>query len=232
MVSITQISRILEGDFNWQRDISILATDLISMNWFFQRWGIYSRNGRSVVEFDNVVAIEYKKDFNLLDYPVERGAFESYNKVQIPYDVRVTFSSGGNLANRSALIQSIEELSGDLELYDVVTPEITVTNCNISHFDWRRADGRAGLVLVTVWLTEVRSTVYAEYDSSEITSQSGLLGSSFTAEGTTSLGSVEAINVDTNLQSIGSNFGLNGLGIVSQPSALTDDWGLAWMMGN
>ncbi len=142
---------------------SLLVADILTGSLaIFQRWGIYTRaSGRPAILFDNVVGIEYKKHFDVSTYPLERGAFESYNKVEEPYDVRIRFSSGGSLSNRSALIQSIESIQDDLNLYAVVTPERTYLNSNITHLDYSRRDGKAGLLQVEVWLTEIRNTVQA-----------------------------------------------------------------------
>jgi hypothetical protein len=119
------------------------------------QWGIFL-NGEQVVQADNVLSVEYKQNWNLSDYPVEQGAFETYNKVQIPFDARVTFSSGGSEANRAALLTSIAAIAGDLNFYDVVTPEVTYNSVNITHYSYRRTAGTVGIMVVEVWLLQVR----------------------------------------------------------------------------
>lgn len=124
----------------------------------FSQWGIYYF-GFPLVLADNVVAFEFRNEWAIGDYPVERGSFESYDKVASPFLARVRFSAGGSEGDRAAFLASIEAIAGDLNLYDVVTPEKVYTSCNISHYDYRRsAESGAGLLSVDVWLTEIRQT--------------------------------------------------------------------------
>lgn len=122
-------------------------------------WGIYS-GGRPVVRADTVAAFDYKQDWVISDHPLERGAFESYNKVQVPFDIRVVYTAGGSEANRAALLRSIEAIAGTLNLYEVVTPEAVYPSVNVVHYDYRRtALNGVGLLVVSVWCLEVRVTV-------------------------------------------------------------------------
>jgi hypothetical protein len=124
----------------------------------FSQWGIYFF-GFPIVLADNVVGFEYRNEWTISDYPVERGSFESYDKVATPYMARVRFSAGGSEGDRAAFLASIEAIAGDLNLYDVVTPEKVYVSANIIHYDYRRsADAGAGLLTVDVWLSEVRQT--------------------------------------------------------------------------
>lgn len=119
-------------------------------------WGIF-RDGAQVITAETVLAVEYKKNSSIADYPVERGSFESYNKVEIPFDARVRFASGGTNAQRTALLNSIAAIADDLNLYDVVTPEAVYQNVNIAHYDYRRTSTAGlGLLSVDVWCLQVR----------------------------------------------------------------------------
>lgn len=130
-------------------------------------WGIFGRNGRVVVTADTVISLDFRKDWTVADYPLEQGAFASYDKVENPSETRVGFWSGGSLANRQALLRSIKAIAGDLNLYDVVTPEETFTNMNITHYDYRRVDAGAGYVSVVVWLQQIRVTVEASLTTAQ-----------------------------------------------------------------
>jgi hypothetical protein len=144
-------------------DIILAAADAIGIAAAFDgpmtRWGIY-RGGFPVVIAESVLAVDFKREFAISDYPLEGGSFESYNKVRVPHDARVVLSSGGSLEQRRALLSSIESIIDDLELYDVVTPEAVYPSVNLVHMDYRRsAQSGAGLLQVAVWLREVRVTV-------------------------------------------------------------------------
>ena len=123
-----------------------------------QPWGIYL-GGAPVVLADNVVSFDLRKQWAISDYPVEQGAFASYNKVFIPFDGRFKFTAGGSDAKRQALLTSIEAIAGDLNLYTIVTPIAIYPSVNITHYDYSQtATNGVGLLSVDVWTEEVRET--------------------------------------------------------------------------
>jgi hypothetical protein len=128
------------------------------------RWGIF-RDGQAVIEPDSIVAVDYKKDWHISDYPIESGSFESYNKVRLPYEARVTMTKGGTEEDRTTFLSTLEQIAASRDLYDVVTPEYTYASANITHFDLnqRRADTGVSLLTVTIWLQEVRIEASSEF---------------------------------------------------------------------
>lgn len=144
------------------------------------QWGIFLNN-KQVIKPDSVLAFEYKKEYRLADYPMEQGAFQTYNKVTTPYDVRVSMTKGGSEVERQAFLLTAERIAASLDLYDVLTPERKYSNANISHFDYRRTSTN-GVTLLTVdfWLAEIRVTVPAAFSntknpSSQINQNGGLV---------------------------------------------------------
>ena len=121
-----------------------------------EQWGIFL-DGSAVVTADTVTSFGYKQEWSVADFPVEQGAFASYNKVQIPFDARVRFTSGGSESNRAALLDSIAAIAGDTSnMYTVVTPEETYPNVTITHYDYSRtAVNGVGLLSVDVWCINV-----------------------------------------------------------------------------
>jgi hypothetical protein len=135
-----------------------------------QQWGLFL-DGAPAVTADNVVSFEYKQDWNIADYQIEKGGFESYDKVQTPFDVRLRFSAGGSESNREALITSAQAVAGtmnqpNLSLFDAVTPEATYKSVNVRHIDYHRtATNGVGLVTVDLWLQEVRVNATPQFTS-------------------------------------------------------------------
>lgn len=120
------------------------------------QWGIYL-DGVAVIVPDSVVSLEYKKDWHISDYPIEQGSFESYNKVRMPYEARIALTKGGSEADRNAFLAQLEALAASLDLYDLVTPEVTYVNANITHLDTRRTSTNGvSLLTVYVWFQEIR----------------------------------------------------------------------------
>lgn len=146
---------------------SVLTADAADFSGFeqAQQWGIF-KDGEPVVVADSVNAFGYMQDWPISTYPVEEGGFETYDKVQLPFEQRVRFVTGGDREDRQALLDSIEAIAGDLNLYDVVTPEKVYLSCNVIHCDYERNEGRgAGLIRVNVYLMEVRVAASAQYNS-------------------------------------------------------------------
>ena len=129
-------------------------------------WGIF-RGTTPVVVSDNVVSLDYKQAWTLLDYPVEQGGFDTYNQVATPYEPRIRFSTGGSRADRQAFLGSIEAIAGDLNLYNVATPEKTYLNANVMRYDYRRENQSVGLLAVDVYLREVRQTGETAFTNSK-----------------------------------------------------------------
>lgn len=132
---------------------------------FSPQWGIF-QSGVPIITADSVASMEYRQEWLLSDFPVERGGFETYDKVYTPYQVRFRFTAGGSEADRGALLQSVAEVAGDLNLYDAASPEAIYLNCNITHYDYRRtAVNGVGLIQVDVWLEEVRIVGSSDSDT-------------------------------------------------------------------
>lgn len=156
-------------------DIPLLIGDAINFLTGFggAQWGIF-QDGIPVVEADSVVSIGYKQDWSISQYPVEEGGFESYNKVDTPFNSRVRFASGGSQANRQALLDSIASIAGNLELYDVVTPEQVYPSVNIQGYNLiRTAQNGVGLIMLDVQLLEVRVTAESEFSNTKSPSATG-----------------------------------------------------------
>lgn len=150
--------------------LSVLTADAVSLfsgAFLAQPWGIYL-GGFPVVLADNVVSFDYRQQWSLSDFPIEKGGFQSYDKVQLPYDARFRFTAGGSEANREAFLASIAAIAGDLNLYNIVTPDAVYSNANISHYDYSRsARNGAGLISVEVWTLEVRPSASLALSSTQ-----------------------------------------------------------------
>ena len=143
-------------NFQFPLPPTLLLADQVDAGQFSKRWGVF-KGGRPVVEFDSFISIDYRQGWTLADFPLEQGAFESYDKVSLPFDVRVKFAAGGSIQRREALLGSIAAIAKTLELYEVVTPEVVYTSVNVQHYDYRRtATNGNGLLTVELWLLEVR----------------------------------------------------------------------------
>lgn len=147
-------------------DLTLLAADAEFLFSLFgpPQWGIYNSDNQLVLAPDSILAVEFRKDWQVSDYPQEQGAFASYNRVEAPFAVKVTMTKGGSDAERHAFLTDIEIVSQTLGLYDVVMPDKTYSSVNLDHYDFRRtALNGVGLLTVDIWLTEIRVTGTAEF---------------------------------------------------------------------
>lgn len=130
-------------------------------------WGIF-QDGIPVVIADSVVSFGFKQEWSLSTYPLEEGGFESYNKVNSPFDARVRYATGGSAADRKAMLDSIDAIAGTLDLFDVVTPEAIYTSVNIAHYDYHRtATNGAGLLQVDIFLLQVIVTATSTFSNTK-----------------------------------------------------------------
>ena len=131
-------------------------------------WGLFL-NGAPVVVAATVTAFEYRRDWLLSDYQVERGAFETYNKVQTPADLRLRFAAGDDEAARTALLESAEQACGSFSIdFEARTPEKTYKSINPTHHSYRRmARNGVGLIIVDVWCYEVRVNATAKFSNTK-----------------------------------------------------------------
>lgn len=129
----------------------------------FPKWGLFL-NGEQVLFPDSVVTFSFKQDYELLDYPVEEGGFETYNKVIIPSEIQMRVAKGGAESNRAALIDTIDGLAQTLDLYTVVTPEASYLDYNIERYDYKRTnDNGVGMIIIDIHLRQVRVVTVPEF---------------------------------------------------------------------
>lgn len=146
-----------------------IARDLIEIDAANQaQWGVFDKDGALIVEPDNILNLDYSAESRIADYPVEQGSFESYDKVAMPFDIRVVMSKGGTLAERRDFLAKLEEIRGLLDLYNVVTPENTYLGVNIVRVSQiRSASNGAALMIVEVAMREVRVSATSVYTVAE-----------------------------------------------------------------
>jgi hypothetical protein len=116
----------------------------------------------STVEFD------YAADSPISNYPQEQGAFQSYNKVQLPFEIKLKIGCSGDEAERQAFQSTLAALLISTALVDIVTPETVYSSCNCKHVDFRRS-ARNGVTLIVadVWFEQVRVISATEFSNTK-----------------------------------------------------------------
>lgn len=126
-----------------------VVSQILPNNLFGTKWGIVdTKTGKALLEPDSFVNFEYREERKIPNYPIEGGGFQSYNKVALPYDVRVTVTCSGNgKMKKGAFLIAVNDMLNGLTLVDVVTPDATYTSTNLIHADYRK-EARQGATLI------------------------------------------------------------------------------------
>jgi hypothetical protein len=132
------------------------------------RWGVFTPDGATqVLSPTSIVAFEYGNEARVSDYPLEQGAFATYNKVATPFGCRVRMTIGGTEAKRSAFISTLDTMLAATSVYSVLTPERVYLNVTLAGYDFRR-ESKNGVTLLTIDCTfrEVRLTGLSQFSDS------------------------------------------------------------------
>ena len=172
-----------------QAGLSVLESSLWQYltGLFAGQWGIYDGGGSPLVGSDtpgftgillsalgfkqpvvSTMEFDYRKEMRSSDFPVERGQFASYNKVELPGRPMVTMAISGSESDRSQFLSAIDFATKSTELYSVVTPTVTYYNHSLDRYAYRRSsDGGATLLTVEIYLTEIRqvSSQYSQINA-------------------------------------------------------------------
>jgi len=140
------------------------------------QWGIFDKKGKPLGDPAKITGIagnilesigigstlstnsvSYVKEARVSDFPVERGGFASYNKVELPGAPVVTLCISGFESDRKSFLDAIDAACKSTDLYKVVTPEVSYIDYSIERYAYqRRSDKGTTMLLVELSLKEVR----------------------------------------------------------------------------
>lgn len=189
-VSVPNVPGVPSVNFapNFGNLAALLISDAVGLFLGVSRtkfWGIYFF-GIPVLAADNVVSFDYKKSSAISDFPVEGSggllggllgggtSFSSYNKVPIPADARFRFTKGGSSFDKQTFLAVLDTIAGDLNQYDIVTPDAIYIGYNVTQYSYRRvAESGPGLVSVDVATLEVRVAPGISFSNTSSSSDAG-----------------------------------------------------------
>ena len=144
------------------------------------RWGIWDSKGKPLGDPSKFATLEaaglgstlstgsvdYSKETRVSDFPLERGSFAAYNKVETPAAPQVVLCMQGSEKNRRTFLEAIDKACKSTDLYSVVTPEVTYINYTVERYNYARHNSKgATLLIVEITLKEIRQ-VSALYTTS------------------------------------------------------------------
>jgi len=177
------------------------------------RWGIFDQSGNPLanpsqltgVTADIVGAlgfgttystssVDYQKAVQVSDFPIEKGSFANYNKVELPGEPSVILALSGTENDRAKFLSEIDKACKSVDLYNVVTPEATYKDYSLVSYRYgRHQDHGATLLVVELMLREIRQ-VSAQYVNSSNQSDNVNKPKNPDATPTTSAGKVQPLN--------------------------------------
>lgn len=125
-------------------------------------WGLYRVNGQLVFDVDSCLDLKVANKAKVSTFPVELGAFASYNKVNEPNAIKTRMAVSGQerIAAFQATLKS--ELT-QANLYNVATPTAVYLNVTLENYDHDQTAENGGLsmLVVDMALLEVREVTPA-----------------------------------------------------------------------
>ena len=126
-------------------------------------WGLYL-NGQPAIVAESCVSFEMRQDYVIANYPLESGAFESYDKVWTPFIIRMRLTSPPGADARATFLAALETIAETTVLYDAVTPDLIYTDVNVAHKGYSRsADSGVSLIIAELWLQQILEDVSPQY---------------------------------------------------------------------
>ena len=131
-------------------------------------WGIFDSKGNLAIQPDSFLDFDNSNDWNLPTFPLQDGEFSNYNKVKLPAETSVKISKGGSLQDRKNLLDKLDQIAGDTNIYSILTPEKPYLSVNIRRYAIRRM-GREGAFYfadLEIFFRQIQQTT-SQYSSTD-----------------------------------------------------------------
>lgn len=128
------------------------------------RWGVFDASGLPMLDVNgrqglivSVNSADMRGESRVADFPVERGSFVSYNKVEFPDLVDVSLCVTGSETDRTYVLGEIEKARQGVTLWQIVMPEVRFADCTLERYDFsRRASRGATMLTVNLCFKKIR----------------------------------------------------------------------------
>ena len=127
---------------------------------FLNVWGVFYANpanpdtSTKVFDVDSMISTHYDHVNKVSSFPVEKGSFVSYNKVNEPRTMKLKMVVHGGL-RVAAFLQAVEDELVSINLYNIITPEHTYKNFTLEKVTYPREAKSVDLVAVDLTFLEV-----------------------------------------------------------------------------
>jgi hypothetical protein len=121
---------------------------------------------------DSVQEFGWRKENRIPNFPIQQGAFGTYNRVALPFENSITLTKGGTLTDRTAFLQAVDAViaQANIALYTIRTPEKSYANVSCTRAEVaRRGTGNAFYFDVELFFIEINE-VAAQYSTTSTAS--------------------------------------------------------------
>lgn len=120
-------------------------------------WGLVDSALRPLFDVDTYLEVSYKAKTKVSQFPVEKGGFVDYNKVQEPADIKMRVAVGGDSAKMEAFLLKLDTEKNSVNLYRALTPEVFYKNMTLVGYDYKRTQDKGrNSIIADLELVEVR----------------------------------------------------------------------------
>lgn len=120
-------------------------------------WGLVDSTLRPLFDVDTYLEVSYRAKTKVSHFPVEKGGFVDYNKVQEPADIKMRVAVGGDSAKMEAFLLKLDTEKNSVNLYRALTPEVFYKNMTLIGYDYKRTQDKGrNSIIADLELVEVR----------------------------------------------------------------------------
>jgi hypothetical protein len=160
-------------------------------------WGIFDDTGALAIEPDSVLDFTNRQEYDISQFPVQKGSFSDYNKVIKPFEVILRLKKAGTVDDRAAFLQDLDDLCATLDRFLVSTPERDYEDVNFERYEVVRRGAKGAFQLTEVDLYGQRIIeVQAQYSTTSVQTPDA---QSEAALPTSNVGNVQPQNPDSQL---------------------------------
>lgn len=121
-----------------------------------QIWNIVTEAGTTAITFTSFLAFSSSQEGQVVSYPVERGSFATYNKVQSPGSFTVSLGQQGDAIELQTTLTELQALKDNPTLVHIICPERQYGPVSLESFNYSRTlDSGAGMLIVELTFIEV-----------------------------------------------------------------------------
>ena len=132
---------------------------------YTETWGIYTQgsNPSPVFDVDTCLSFKFGDTSKISDFPVEDGAFASYNKVLQAFQPKIKLlvgsSKDGSISSQDRIQALLDKLYNEVRstnIYDLYMPEYYYEGVTVEKYDFTRTSSKGrGMLEVDITLMQV-----------------------------------------------------------------------------